>query len=285
MKILITGISGYLGSQLSNALITEHELAGTIRTSSNIDRLRVKDKIQFINLDDINWSEQVRVFKPDVVINTATLYGRKNEMLSDMIQANILFPTKLLECLDREGGIAFINCGSSLPPSVSSYALTKKQFVELANTFCKNHDMKFVNLRLEHFFGPFDDATKFTSYVIRQCLSSQPLKLTAGIQERDFIYIEDLISAFKCLLKSIDKIESGENIDMGSGKAIKVSEFVETVATVTKSRSAIEFGAVPMRENELMYSCAHMERMNSLGWCISFSLQEAVADMIKRDTI
>ena len=283
MKILITGIGGYLGSQLANALITEYEIAGTVRSESQLDRIHNKNNIIFIDVDKTDWTEKVKKFNPDVVINTAALYGRKGELLSDLILANIEFPQKILECIEQDS--VFINCGTSLPDSVSSYAMTKNQFVELAKEYCKYHCIKFLNLRLEHFFGANDDPTKFTTYVIHQCLAHQPLRLTAGTQQRDFIYIVDLTSAFKCLLGSLNQLNSFESIDIGSGKAIKVREFVELVAVVTETRSEIEFGAVPMRENELMYSCADTHRIEALGWHLNYTLQDAVADMTTKERV
>lgn len=283
MKILITGIGGYLGSQLANALIDEHELAGTVRSGSKLDRIHNQDKITFICVDKSDWSAQIKNFKPDVVINTAALYGRKGELLSDLILSNVVFPQQILQCIDSDA--VFINCGTSLPVSVSLYAMTKNQFVELAKEYCKSHSIQFVNLRLEHFFGANDDPSKFTTYVIEQCVANLPLRLTDGTQQRDFIYIADLISAFKCILDSLNQLNSFESIDIGSGTAIKVREFVELVAAVTATGSEIEFGAVPMRENELMYSCADTHKIEALGWHLNYKLQDAVADMINKERV
>lgn len=283
MRILITGIGGYLGSQLANALITEHDLAGTVRSGSKLDRVKDQSLLCLINVDQANWPEAVKSFKPDVVINTAALYGRKGELLSDLVQANIVFPEQMLEKIGNEA--VFLNCGTSLPSTVSPYALTKNQFVELAKEYSKSNNIKFINLRLEHFFGVNDDPSKFTTYVFHQCLNHQPLRLTSGIQERDFIYIDDLIAAFKCILASLNQIENFEHIDIGSGIAIKVRNFVELVSRVTDSQSKIEFGVVPMRENELMYSCADTRRMKALGWESAYSLQDALKNMINKETI
>lgn len=106
-----------------------------------------------------------------------------------------------------------------------------------------------MNLRLERIFGANDDSTKFTTYFINQCVANQPLRLTEGTQQRDFIYIVVLISAFKCMLGSLNQLNSFESIDIGSGEVIKVRELVELFAAVTASRSDIEFSAVLMRVN------------------------------------
>lgn len=283
MKIVITGIGGYLGSQLANALISEHELAGTVRAGSSLDRLQNQRGIALIDVDNADWPNQVKKFTPDVVVNTAALYGRKGEPPSDLVHANVAFPLQILESINSDA--IFINCGTSLPASVSHYAMTKNQFVDLAKEYCKYSGIKLVNLRLEHFFGANDDLTKFTTYVVHQCLKNQPLRLTDGVQQRDFIYIEDLVLAFKCILSSLQGIASFESIDVGSGTVIKIREFVELVASVTATRSVIEFGAIPMRQNELMYSCADTHRIKELGWKPVYALRDAVVDMTNKERI
>ncbi|WP_340621456.1 NAD-dependent epimerase/dehydratase family protein [Xenorhabdus siamensis] len=285
MRILITGISGYLGSQLANAFISEHEVAGTIRTDSSLARLSYADQVQLINLDNEQWRDAIQDFNPEVIIHTAALYGRKNESFQDIVNANITFPIMLLECLGKERPYTFINCGTSLPPEVSTYALTKNQFVDLAKNFTSSGSCKFINVRLEHFFGPSDDITKFTTYVFYQCIYNLPLKLTEGTQLRDFIYIKDLIRAFQVLVSNMDKIEKNQNLDIGSGLAIPIRTFVETIATKIGSKSKIEFGSLPMRDNELMHSCANIGTLSSLGWYPLFSLEEAVKDMLKKEII
>lgn len=281
MRIIITGISGYLGSQIANTLISKHEIAGTIRKTSALTRLNDKAQIELITVDEGDWEDKIKSFRPDIVINTAALYGRKGESVSALIEANILFPIKLIENLDAN--TVFINCGTSLPSSVSLYAQTKSQFVDLAKTYCDAAKVKFINLRLEHFFGPGDDESKFTSYVINQCLKNLPLNLTEGSQFRDFIYIDDLLNAFESIIESLDKLVQFENIDVGSGKAITVREFVETVISVTYSNSKVNFGAVPMRKNELMYSCANTELLMSFNWTNKFSVDEAISKILNKE--
>ncbi|MEJ8679053.1 NAD-dependent epimerase/dehydratase family protein [Plesiomonas shigelloides] len=119
----------------------------------------------------------------------------------------------------------------------------------MAKEYCHTHSIKFVNLRLERIFGANDDSTKFTTYFINQCVANQPLRLTEGTQQRDFIYIVVLISAFKCILGSLHQLNSFESIDIASGEVVKVRELVELFAAVTASRSDIHFSAVLMRVN------------------------------------
>lgn len=285
MKILITGISGYLGSQLANSLIDEHEIAGTIRKNSSYKRLNNLDKIRLIDLSEMDWLLKINDFDPDIVINTAALYGRNGETTSQLVQANIQFPLLILEMLVTNGSGVFLNCGTSLPSNVSNYALTKNQFSTLAKTYCDGFSGKIIDLELEHFYGSDDDKTKFTTYVINSCKENHDLKLTEGLQQRDFIYIKDLINAFKCIINNINHLNSGEIIPIGSGEAITIREFVETVAKIASYQGNIQFGAIPDRDNELMYSCALLERMQELGWKCQYLLKSAIEDILNKKQV
>ena len=52
-------------------------------------------------------------------------------------------------------------------------------------------------MKFDHFYGPGDSSFKFPIMIINQCLKNEKkIKLTKGIQLRDFIYIDDLIRAY-----------------------------------------------------------------------------------------
>ncbi len=59
MKILITGVSGYLGSQLANALMLEHEVVGTVRAGSVCNRITDIGNVNLINVTDSGWIDKV----------------------------------------------------------------------------------------------------------------------------------------------------------------------------------------------------------------------------------
>lgn len=283
MVIFITGASGYLGSQLVKKLSETHQCVSLIRKSSSHARLEnIHADVAYI--DDLNSLERAfDKYRPEVVINTIALYGRKNESLSDLISANISVPSDLYALSDKYNCKAFLHTGTSLPSDVSPYAATKNTFVELIEQ-THSSAMKFINVALEHFYGSEDDSSKFTSYVIDSCLNNDDLSLTSGLQQRDFIYIDDVVSAYQTLIQNLEKLLSIETISVGSGIAPTVKEFVETVHKVSKSQSVLNFGVVPMREKELMYSCADITRLQDLGWRNNYSLKQGIKRVIDLNT-
>ncbi len=280
MIIFVSGASGYLGSHLVKALSTDHQIFALMRSTSSLERIEgVGAGVIYIDKDDA-LENAFAMNRPDVIINTAALYGRKGESLSALVNANIDFPTQLLALAGKYKSKAFIHTGTSLPDDISPYALTKNTFVKLAQFNAKS-PLKFINVTLEHFYGPEDDSSKFTSYVINACLAGDKLPLTEGLQQRDFIYIDDVVDAYKVLIKNIGKLDSFETVPLGSGVAPTVRELVEMIHVCSYSKSVLEFGVVAMRENELMYSCANISRLKQLDWQPVYSLESGIQATLK----
>jgi len=282
MKILITGASGYLGSQLVKKFAANNDnvVIAVVRASSSISRLS-NLSINLVTADNEAQLDGIfSLYQPDVVINTVALYGRKGESQSSLIEANIDYPSQLLSLTKKYNAKAFIHTGTSLPDDVSAYALTKNTFVKLA-AFQDLASTQFINIELEHFYGAGDDENKFTSYVIRECLAHRQLNLTAGTQRRDFIYIDDVTSAYQVILEKLDVLDMFDTISVGSGQAPTVRELVEIIHSCADSNAELKFGAVAMRDNELMYSCANIVKLTKLGWKKQNSLEQGIFKCLK----
>ncbi|EJA6254572.1 CDP-paratose synthase [Salmonella enterica subsp. enterica serovar Enteritidis] len=277
MKILIMGAFGFLGSRLTSYFESRHTVIGLARKRNNEATIN-----NIIYTTENNWIKKIVEFEPNIIINTIACYGRHNEPATALIESNILMPIRVLESISSLDAV-FINCGTSLPPNTSLYAYTKQKANELAAAIIDKVCGKYIELKLEHFYGAFDGDDKFTSMVIRRCLSNQPVKLTSGLQQRDFLYIKDLLTAFDCIINNVNNFPKFHSIEVGSGKAISIREYVETVKNITKSNSIIEFGVVKERANELMYSCADIAELEKIGWKREFSLVDALTEIIEEE--
>lgn len=271
------GAFGFLGSRLTSYFESRHTVIGLARKRNNEATIN-----NIIYTTENNWIEKIVEFEPNIIINTIACYGRHNEPATALIESNILMPIRVLESISSLDTV-FINCGTSLPPNTSLYAYTKQKANELAAAIIDKVCGKYIELKLEHFYGAFDGDDKFTSMVIRRCLSNQPVKLTSGLQQRDFLYIKDLLTAFDCIINNVNNFPKFHSIEVGSGKAISIREYVETVKNITKSNSIIEFGVVKERANELMYSCADIAELEKIGWKREFSLVDALTEIIEEE--
>lgn len=223
--------------------------------------------------------------QPEVVVHTACAYGRQGETSLQLFDANLRLGLIILQALkNAKKPASFLNTGSALAPEVGLYALSKHQFAECGRMLATQSDGKlsFINVLLQHMYGPGDDASKFTTHVLHACHRNEAvLKLTAGEQARDFIYIDDVVSAYDALLRQCHQLDVVLDIEVGSGVAPTIREFAETAHRLTESSTELLFGALPYRANEAMHCLANIERMTQLGWHPAFDLDAGLKKTIE----
>jgi len=287
MRILLTGVTGYLGSYIANALIKNgHQVIGIKRKSSSLQRIEnIISELILYNIEDIDLLVMFRMHcKIDAVIHTATCYGRNGESSNEILSANLIFPLKLLNATVHSNVALFLNTDTALEKYLNPYALSKAQFSEWGRYFARQKQIRFLNLKLEYFFGPNEDKSNFTQYVINCCLDNIPLlKLTSGLQKRDFIYIDDVVSVYLLLLEKRDLFNDNFiEYEVGSGAAITIRQFVELIHRLTASKTHLGFGDLPYRIGEVMYSQAQTDKLKSLGWSCCSEIETNLKTVIER---
>lgn len=290
MKLLLTGATGYLGSHLARDFVKSgNELAGLVRPQSDLRRILDLNgqftALPFSSDEDIE--AHLSRFAPDVILHTACNYGRDGETPLQIEPANIRFGSAILQGLKRlEKRVTFINCGTALPPEVSPYALTKHQFSQIGRGIANASDgqIQFINLVLQHFYGPDDHPSKFTSYVIRSCQSDQAeLDLRSGQQKRDLIYIEDVVNAVATIMDARHRLDPVSDIEVGSGNAPTVRDFIETVHRLTGSKTKLNFGVIPYRPHEPMRLQADISKLRRLGWSPRYDIEAGLKKILESD--
>ncbi|MBD3843270.1 MAG: NAD-dependent epimerase/dehydratase [Campylobacterales bacterium] len=287
MTILLTGATGFLGSYLLKAFIKNcYEVVALKRSSSNI--YRIEEYLDQFILYDIDRTELSDIFenhKIDIVVNTVTNYGRKDTKISSIVDTNLIFSLKLLEKSVNNNVKAFINTDTLLERNINAYALSKAQLVDWMQ-FLSTHNSKMLNVRIEHMYGALDDENKFIYWLINQLKHNvEKIDLTSGVQKRDFIYIDDIVSAYETMIKNIDIFSNYEEFELGSGKSIEVKEFVKQIVKELNVNQTIttklNFGAVAYRANENMNMEANITKLQNLGWRPQVSIKDGIKKIIK----
>jgi CDP-paratose synthetase len=281
MKILITGATGYLGSKLLDALIDTddgHSITIAKRSFSNLYRIEhLLSKIRVFNLDQMSMLELFKAGDFDLILHCATDYGRQDLPRSELIEANLLLPLRLLEMGSKLGVKYFINTDTMLDKRVSAYSLSKKQFREWLLHF--SGAINATTILLEHFYGPGDNESKFVTYIVKSLLNDIPaIPLTPGDQLRDFMYMDDVVSAFMSILKNLNAKNNGyTEYEVGSGRLISIKEFVTLAKEISgNKKTLLDFGAIPYRENETMSVKVNMHPLKRLGWISNVELEEGL---------
>jgi nucleoside-diphosphate-sugar epimerase len=220
----------------------------------------------------------------DLVIHCATNYGRSGERPSEILDANLILPLRLLQLASEQGARAFINSDTILDKRISNYSLSKRQFAEWLSLYGTR--LVCANVALEHFYGPGDDPSKFVTHLVQSLLRAVPrIALTPGLQKRDFIYIDDVVEAFVRLAAfSLETAPGFYRFEVGTNESISIRDFAEQVHRLAGEPATIlDLGALPYRENEVMESTVDTTMLRHLGWVPKVALREGLEQTIEAE--
>ena len=278
MRILLTGATGFVGSHVVAALPDTHELTLLTRPTSSSWRLReMADRLRMVHLDQAVDRLQAGAF--DVVVHMATQYARSGE-LAALAATNLQLPLTLLDAARRGNVRAFLNTSTFQPRGYTPYGLSKAHLSEWCRFLADEDGMRIIDLELQHPIGSMDSPGKFAVDLTRKLIRNAPCDLTAGEQRRDFVDVRDVATAFRTVIESITDETGYQRIEVGRGVAVTLREFVETVKEVAASTSALRFGALPYRDDEIMSSAADTQALGSLGWRWVHDLRAMATELV-----
>ncbi len=272
----MTGATGFLGSHLAKRLLAEGYRVGILKRARSDTWRLAKELPQLVAFDfeRADLSDLFDRFRPGMILHCATDYGRKKVDFTQLVDVNLHLPLRLLQEADRVGTPLFINTDTFLDKRVSPYSLSKRQFDEWLRLYADR--MGCVSMALEHFYGPGDDPSKFVSSIIANLFDEvDEIHLTPGLQSRDFIFIDDVINAFMHVIRAAPGFgKVYRRFEVGSGSKHTIRETVEQAKTISKNaRTALKFGSLPYRENEVMETRMNLEPLLALGWKANWTLE------------
>ena len=290
MTILLSGATGFLGSHLLKSFLDmDYKVIALKRSTSNTYRIdSYLEKISIYDIDKLDLNTIFRNYKIDLVINTVTNYGRKDNKVISILNTNLIFGLNLLEESVHNNVKAFINTDTLLERNINSYSLSKAQLVDWMH-FLSNHNTKMINIKIEHMYGPLDDENKFIYWLINQLKQNvEKIDLTSGIQKRDFIYIDDIVRAYEIIINNLNKLKNFEEFELGTGTSIKVKGFIEKIYLELSKKQNIttklNFGKISYRNNENMNMQANIQKLEKLNWKPKVSIEDGIKRILKEES-
>lgn len=281
MKVLATGVTGYLGGRLLSRLIADgHECTAVVHSS---DLTPLPDVVTRV-CDPGSATELAAMLAtaaPDVAIHLAaqqTLASTPADSDS-LVEANIAFGARMLSAAHAVGarGLVWAHTFSAhadgtreyLPQSL--YAATKQSFRDLCRYYSTSTALKCVGLELSDTYGPDDPRPKF----LNSAISGEPLPATGGEQILRPIHADDVADAF--IYAASRLLAEGFELDAYSvcgPSAVRLRDLVAELESATGIKTDVRWGERPYRPNEIMKPYVGEQLP---GWSPRYTLREGLA--------
>jgi len=290
--IVLTGATGFLGSNILGKLLADgYEVAAIVRTTSSLSRIENwinHPNLKVFDIEKVNPRVIFEENSVEVIVHTATEYGRGKGTVSKILDSNLILPIRLIELGIEFKMICFINTdsyfnkGGNSYSNLLNYSLSKKSLLIWLKQL--SNQMRVINITLEHMYGPGDSRSKFVENLIQEIAVERVprVHLTHGHQKRDFVYVDDVAEAFIKLIEYGLKHEfTFKNFEVGTGESIQVRDFAQMVKDISNSSSILGFGDIAYRSDEIMDSKANVSAIAELGWLPRIDAKEGLCRIIR----
>ena len=314
-KVIVTGGSGFIGTNLVNFLIkkkyfvinidkltySSNKYNNSIRNSKNYKLY----KIDIYNKSKI--TQIIKINKPIAIFNLAaeTHVDRSIDGPKKFIHTNINGTFNLLESLrylKRKKIVSKLihistdevygdiknnlrsNENSKYDPS-SPYSASKASADHLVKSYCKTYDLNIVISNCCNNYGPYQFPEKLIPKMISNILSNKSLPIYArGKNSREWIHVLDHCEA---LLTLYLKGKSGESYNIGSGKNMRNLDLVKKIIKISKSlgltignKVRIEF-VKDRPGHDFRYALNSKKMFTKLKWRPKINFENGLKNTIK----
>ena len=263
MRILVTGATGFIGTNLTRELRKNNDLFILGQFEGDPEKLGLPG---IVMTDDIQrLADYIKSNEIEGIIHLASLYLTVHtpEHIKNLVSSNVYFGTAVIEAASLAGTVKwFLNTGSIWQNyntkgteynPVNLYAATKQAFIDMAKYYTDVFGIRFCTLKLCDTYGPNDTRKKIFKLFKDYSESGEVLKMSPGEQLIDLLYITDIVAGFSQLAKllSIGEDLKDEYV-LSSGKQIPLKELAQIFTQVSGRQLNIEWGGLPYRKREVM---------------------------------
>lgn len=299
-KILITGGTGFVASHLVEELYQRGE-KNIHLTSYRDDGEFVKqfvdeNNIHQINLTDYQATQDLMAeIKPDEIYHLASIatVGDSFEKRKAILEMNSSLQLNLLEAMKNhapnskmlhvstaliyEAKNQAVDEQATLGPD-NPYALSKLVQDMMVHYFTRSEKLNIIRVRPFNHIGE----RQVLGFVVAD-LAANIVKVEKGLAAtvtvgnldsvRDFSDVKDIVNAYILLM---EKGQSGEIYNLGSGKAYGIREILDILISKTTKEIKIEIDPNKIRPVDLPYLVCNNEKILKLGWQPKHQLTETL---------
>jgi len=283
MKILITGVAGFIGSNLADLLI--------------------KNNFDVVGIDNLSYGVSEQIPK-GVVFHQEDIRDKKIHNLFSEVEYvfHLAAKNSIIDCendpietsdINVNGTINVFNAalkknvkkviyaessavyeGSKNLPSKESdvspnsvYAKSKMATNRIANEYSKSKGLVTTGLRYFNVYGPKQDYRRtippvFSAFIINLLKGKQPTIFGDGSKKRDFIYVDDVNDFHLMCIENSDT--NNEVFNIGSGKNYSIKYIYKEIKKILQSDINPIFGK--NLDFEAYENLANIDKAKKLGW-------------------
>jgi nucleoside-diphosphate-sugar epimerase len=165
---------------------------------------------------------------------------------------------------------------SAIAPA-TLYGVAKDSLRRLAFAYAEQVGLELAWGRLFFLYGPREAPGRVVASVARALLKGEPAKTTSGVQERDFMHVQDAARATVQLLRA----PVVGTVNIASGERRSTASLVEVIAGSIGRPELVERGALPDRAGEPRLLLADVARLREeVGFRPRFALEDGLRDTI-----
>jgi nucleoside-diphosphate-sugar epimerase len=279
-KVLVSGVSGFLGSHIAEKLISDgNEVIGLKRSTSDLYRCEnFSNKILWVNVEDVNWKQQVIELEPTIIIHSAWAGVSADKRVAWKEQlSNLELVADLMELGAKLKISKFVGLGSQAEYGIftgkvdeshptnpdTAYGAAKLMASVLIKSFCEANNINWYWLRLFPMFGEKEATNWLIPSVITSILNKQSINLTPGMQQYAYLYVKDFAEYVSLLIcKDLSSTTSGI-YNISADKVFTLKELIEKMRDRIDPTVPLNFGALPYRPHQSMHIEGDMSKFNA----------------------
>jgi nucleoside-diphosphate-sugar epimerase len=299
-RVLVSGATGFIGAHLAQRLIQEGARVHAFRRAGFRDRSRVslrrdatertgvrRPGIEWYDVDLRTYgavSNAVRAIRPELVFHLAAA-GVTDPFLSPdaAIRANVYGTIHLLRAVDGKAPIVAARTPGERH-SLNVYTASKSAAWEFCKMYRRTHGWPIAGVMPFQTYGPGQPARALVPSAIAAALRGDDFPMTHGQQERDWVYVEDVVDSLVLVGRRLESTPTmaWETIEAGTGRTASVRGVVEMIYRMIEGSGRPLIGALPKRPGEVAREAADAKRAEQLvGWRARVSLDDGLRETIE----
>ena len=303
MRAIVTGAAGFIGSHLSEKLLSSGiDVVGIDSfldyyprriKEMNLEASRQHDRFRFLeqNLLDVRWPEVLE--GTDVIFHLAAQAGVRASWSENFLiytKNNIEATQLMLEESKSSKLKKFIFASTSsvygdtpdipmreesLLKPVSPYGVTKLAAEELCYLYWKNFGVPCVSLRYFTVYGPRQRPDMgFYKFLLALLENRQTTIFEDGNQTRDFTYVDDILNG---TMLAFEKGVDGKSYNLGGGSRISINDVLQIIGKISGLNPQIVYAERQKGDMRHTYASTEQARKD-LGYAPQVSVQQGLTE-------